>query len=224
MQVLRVGAEPGPGVVPEQPRVLPRSAAASARPGALSAGGRSGRSGIRGRAPGRPSAASAVARARPAQRLLDPAQRPLVALEQLDLELVERAGHALRVEHRDRVVGDLGARRANALAARAEPGDRDELPAPGHCREQCASSAGGRPPTLLLQLQSCRAVGKLELPEALSVLHAVAEREAAPREPVVGRVVVGRDEDARLDRLAAELGELERVAGGQFQLALDRFA
>ena len=39
---------------------------------------------------------------------------------------------------------------------------------------------------------------------------------AATREPVVGRVVVRGDEEAGLDRLAAELGQLELLAARSF--------
>jgi hypothetical protein len=52
----------------------------------------------------------------------------------------------------------------------------------------------------------------------------VPQGDAAAREPVVGGVVVGRGEQARLDRLAAELGQLERTCRLQLHLAFDRLA
>ena len=62
---------------------------------------------------------------------------------------------------------------------------------------------------------------KLQLPKSLAVLDPVAQRDPAPGEPVVIGVVVGRDEEPWLDRLAAQLGQLERLAGPELHLALD---
>ena len=87
--------------------------------------------------------ALAVGGAASPQRFLEPAKRLLVAVEQLDLELVEAAGHALVVQDRDRVVDDLGAVGADALAPCAQAGDRLQ-PRPLRCPARSASrSAGG---------------------------------------------------------------------------------
>ena len=56
--------------------------------------------------------------------LLDPPQRLLVTVDQLDLELLEAAGDTLVVEDGDRVVDDLGAVDQDAFAAGAKPSYR----------------------------------------------------------------------------------------------------
>src|SRR5206468_5946794 len=74
------------------------------------------------------------------------------------------------------------------------------------------------------ELEAGGTVRGLELPETLAVLDAMAQREPVAREPVVGRVVVGRDEEARLDRLSAQLGECEVLPGRELDLPLDGLA
>ena len=56
------------------------------------------------------------------------------------------------------------------------------------------------------------------------MLDPVPQRDAASREPVVGGVVVRRDEDPGLDRLAPELGQPELACRPELHLALERLA
>ena len=162
--------------------------------------------------------------ARPAQLLLEPAQRSLVAVEQLDLDLAEAAGDVLALEHGDAVVDDLGAAGADPLAAGAQAGDGDEL---GAAEVGAAAGRPSRPAAARAaprSSSSSRAASarQLQLPEPGAVLDAVPERDAVPREAQVGGVVVGGDEDARRQPLAAELGQDESLARGQLDLALER--
>ena len=147
------------------------------------------------------------------ERLLQPAQRLLVPVEELDLELLEAPRHALVVEHRDRVVDDLGSVRADPLAPGAKARDRQQLGAAQVTGEQ-PEQLGRRlhRGAFSLELEPRPGLRQLQLPEALAVLHPVPQRDPAARQPVVGAVVVGRDEEARLDRLAAELGQAKRFA------------
>lgn len=157
-----------------------------------------------------------------AQRLLDPFQRLLVALEQLHLELVEAARDLLILEHRHAVVHDLGAVRADAGAPRAQARDGHEL---------VAAHVGAQHPEQLvrrrsrtaghLELEPREPARELQLPETLPVLDPVAQRDAVLGEPVRPCVVVGRDEDARLERVAAQLGQLEGAVGLQLHLAFE---
>ena len=145
-----------------------------------------------------------------AELLLDPPQRLLVAVEQLDLQLLEAAGDALVVEDGDGVVHDLSAVGPDALTAGPETRDRQQRGAAKVSDEQPQHVFRRRArPALGLELEPRVAPQQLQLPEPLPVLDPVPQRDAATREPVVGRVVVGRDEDTRLDRLAAELGQPE---------------
>ena len=94
--------------------------------------------------------------------------------------------------------------------------------APRRCpRRSASSSPGARPASRLLQLEPGAPLRQLQLPETLAVLDPVAQRHAAAREAVVGGVVVGRDEQPRLDRLAAELGQPELARRTQLHLPLD---
>ena len=138
----------------------------------------------------------AVRRAGAAELLLDPPQRLLVAVEQLDLELLEAAGDALVVEDGDGVVHDLGAVGPDAFTAGAETRDRQQRGAakvsdeqPQHVVRRRAGPARG------LELEPRVALRQLQLPEPLPVLDPMPQRDAATRKPVVGRVVVGRDEE-----------------------------
>ena len=84
-----------------------------------------------------------------------------------------------------------------------------------------SSSAGGAAGRAgFLQLEPGLPRRQLQLPETLAVLEAMAKRHAPAREPVVEGVVVGRDEEPRLDRLAAELGQREVLAGTKLHLSL----
>ena len=71
---------------------------------------------------------------RAAQRLLQPAQRVLVAVEQLDFQLPEAARHPLVVEHGNRVVDHLDASGANDLPAGPQPRHRHERLCTQECR------------------------------------------------------------------------------------------
>ena len=170
-------------------------------------------------------AALTVRGAGAAELLLDPPQRLLVTVEQLDLELLEAAGDALVVEDGDRVVDDLGAVGPHAFTAGAQTRDRQQRRAAKVRDEQFQHVVRRRArPALGLELEPRLALRQLQLPEPLPVLDPVPQRDAAAREPVVGRVVVGGDEEAGLDRLAAELGQLELARRPQLHLALERLA
>ena len=127
VQLLRVGAEPRTRVVGEHALGLLPDAGAQRR-GARGVVGLADRLGLEVEVERledlRP--AFAVRRSGAAELLLDPPQRLLVAVEQLDLELLEAAGNALVVEDGDRVVDDLGAVGPHALAAGAQARDRQQ--------------------------------------------------------------------------------------------------
>ena len=161
--------------------------------------------------------------ARLAQLLLEPPQRALVAVEQLDLDLAEPAGDVLALEHGDAVVDDLGAVGEDPLAARAQAGHRDELGAAEVGRQE-RQHLGRRPGRRArqLELEPRRLARQLQLPEPGPVLDAMPEGDAVPRQPEVLRVVVGGDEDARREARAAELREYEALSGGKLDLALER--
>ena len=128
------------------------------------------------------------------------------------------------VEDGDGVVDDLRAVRANSLAPRAQARDRRERGAAevaGQQHEQVFRRRLGR--TGMLELQPRQTARELQLPQPLAVLEPVSQRHSSAREAVVRRVVVGRDEEARLDRLTAELGQAELLARTELHLALDRF-
>ncbi len=113
----------------------------------------------------------------------------------------------------------------DALAAGPEPRDRQQRGATKVGDEQFQHVVRWRArPAVGLELEPSVAPQQLQLPEPLPVLDAVPQRDAATREPVVGRVVVGRDEETRLDRLATELGQLELACCPQLHLPLERLA
>ena len=146
VQALGVGAEPGTGIVREQPSVLRSEGTRQVHRGARAGGRlvRVERIGEIERAEElRP--ALAVEGAGPPERLLEPAQRPLVSLDQLDLELVERARHPLSVEDRDDVVHDLRAVDPQPVAARPQPRHRHE-PGAADERGQEVGDVGRRRP------------------------------------------------------------------------------
>src|SRR5207245_902415 len=70
----------------------------------------------------------------------------------------------------------------------------------------------------LLDLQAAVLGRELELPERVAVLDAAADRDAHPGERPSRHVVVGRREDAALERLAVEFGE--DVSGRRLELDL----
>ena len=131
--------------------------------------------------------------------LLQPAERLVVASDELDLELAKSPGHSLPFHHRDRVVDDLRAVGSDDLAARSQPGDRDELAAAEIADEQRDELEGrtcGR--TGLLELDPVAAtLRELELPEPDPALHPVSQGDAVTGEHEVFGVVVRRSEDAR---------------------------
>ena len=117
------------------------------------------------------------------------------------------------VEHGDRVVDDLGAVGPDALTAGAQARDRRERRPPQVSDQQSQQLVRRRRRRSRdLELEPREPARQLQLPEPLAVLEPVAERDAPPGKAVVGRVVVGRDEEPRLDRLAAELGQREVLA------------
>ena len=118
---------------------------------------------------------------------------------------------------------DLGAVGPDAFAASTETRDRQQHGATKVSDEQFQHRRSGGEPGPPSASSSSRAIAlqQLQLPEPLPVLDPVPQRDAATRESVVGRVVVGGDEDARLDRLAAELGQLELARRPQLHLALE---
>ena len=102
-----------------------------------------------------------------AQLLREPAQRLLVAVDQLDLDLAEAARDPLALEHGDAVVDDLGALGEDHLAAGAEPGDRHERRA-AQVRRQQVDELGRRTRgrAAQLELEPGRVARQLQLPEA----------------------------------------------------------
>ena len=129
------------------------------------------------------------------------------------------------VKDGDGVVHDLSAVGPDAFTAGAETRDRQQRGAakvsdeqPQHVVRRRAGPARG------LELEPRVALRQLQLPEPLPVLDAVPQRDTATRKPVVGRVVIGRDEDTRLDRLAAELGQPELFSSPELHLSLERLA
>ena len=106
--------------------------------------------------------------------LLDPPQRLLVAVEQLDLEFLEAAGHALVVEDGDCVVDDLGAVGPHALAPGAQARDRHQGGAAKVSDEQVHHFVRRRAgPALGLELEPRVVPQQLQLPEPLPVLDPV---------------------------------------------------
>ena len=158
-----------------------------------------------------------------AQLLGEPAERLLVAVDQLDLDLAEALGDPLALEHRDAVVDDLGALGQDHLAAGAQAGDGHERRAAevrGQQVDELCRRAGGR--AAELELEPGRVARQLQLPHPGAVLDAMPKRDPVPREAQVGGVVVGRDEDPRRHPATAELGEHEALFRGKLDLALER--
>ena len=157
------------------------------------------------------------------QLVRDRTQLLRLTLLQLDLDLDELFDDAERVHDRDVVDRHLGrtavARHERSVPARAQLGDRRYRSVPEVRDEQLRDRLRRScRPTHLLELEPGVAGRKLELPEAPSPLRAPAQRDPGVRQRAVGRVVVDRGEDPRLERLPAQVGELE--AFGRVQLAL----
>ena len=129
----------------------------------------------------------------------------------------------MRVHHRDLVDGDLGSRAVArdelAAAARPQLRDRRDRTVAEMRREQRLHLLRrlGRP-ARLLQLEAEAVRRQLQLPDAAAALGAPAERDPRARERVAGHVVVDGREHARLERAAAQRGELEAVR--RLELAL----
>jgi uncharacterized protein len=155
------------------------------------------------------------------EHLLQAPQRALIAIDELDLDLMEAFDDALPLEDSDRVGHDLGAVDANALSLGSQTRDGADvsLAEVGNEKRQHRLGRASRRPCLL-ELQSRGPLWQLELPEPCAVLDAVPERDAVPRKHVVRSVVVGRDEGSLGKPLAAQLGQLEPLGRRQLDLAL----
>ncbi len=160
------------------------------------------------------------------QGAVDPFQPLLVALDQLDLELAERA-EALAVvvdaDGVDRHVRDgaLVVPDPHARALRAERGDGGER-RPAKVRGQqlddvrrCVAGTAGH-----LELEARRSARQLQLPDALAVLDAAAERHSCLRKPEVRRVVVDGRQRASRERATGELRQPEGALHGELELTL----
>ncbi len=162
-----------------------------------------------------------------AEGLLDLAERGLVPVEQLDLELAETAEHLPAVEQRHGVDDHVGDRarqapHADAGAARAERRHRGRLVAPcvrGHQLTHLVGGVSG--PARHFQLQAGGAPRELELPGTPPPLGATPQRDAGAGQPIVRRVVVRRGEDPGRQPIAGQGGEPEAGADGELQLALE---
>ena len=105
------------------------------------------------------------------------------------------------------------------VAARPQLGDRCDRCSALVRPQQRAQGVGRADRTArLLELEARVIARQLELPDALAALGPAAQRDARARERAVGRVVVDGREDARLERLAAEVRELP--AGRRLELLL----
>ena len=217
-----------PSRVPGSCRSSWRTCSSSATPSAASAGASGGGVGAGGRNVElerpeelRPELGGRC-RTRAAKLLREAAERVLVAADELDLELAEATGDALADEDGDGVLDDLGAVREDSLPPRLQARDRHHL-ATAEVRDEKPEHLDRRPRGRagLLELDPRGTTGELQLPEPRTVLHAAPERDPVPCEREVGRVVVGGDERAQRQQLAAELGKHEPRARLELQLPLD---
>ena len=157
------------------------------------AGSPSARTCLGGKSPAR-GAGLAAARPRPCRAAC---RQPCLAL---DLDLAEPAGDLPAVEHRDRVVGDLGEHAVVGVAQLVRPAHACAARRPGPAaRPGCTavtsatSSAGGVPggPAREISWRTPGApVGSLTV-HGSRVAAAVAQRGAGAGQPQVGGVVVG---------------------------------
>ena len=144
-------------------------------------------------------------------RLPDRAERLVLSLDELHLGLVEAADDPALVEDGDGVVDDLGraaaVRDTHAFSSRLQLGDRREVAPADERGRRSAISLGGRagPPGASISRRAAPS-RELELPGP-PVLDPAPQRDPDRHEPVLGSVVVGRREDAQLERLAGEVGE-----------------
>ena len=168
---------------------------------------------------GRSARVSAPARC---ELLLEATQGALVPLEELHLELAKAPCHALAVEHRNRIVDDLRAACAHTLTARPEArhGHGRATAQEGHQQTGQLLGWPRRRPGRL-ELDPCGTVRELQLPEPRAVLDPVPEGDAVPGEHEVRGVVVRGDEDARRQRLTAQLRHHEIGRRDELQLVLD---
>ena len=120
---------------------------------------------------------------------------------------------------------DLGTVGPDAFATCPETRDRHQRGTTKLSDEQFQHVIRWRAgPAVGLELEPRIASQQLQLPAPLPILDPVSQRDAAAREAIVGRVEVRGDEETGLDRLAAELGELELACCPQLHLALERLA
>ena len=168
------------------------------------------------------------ARTKAAQELAEPVEIAFVAVDELDLELAERTRLPLALEHVDGIHRDVGewppvVGDAVAGASRPQRGDRRERPMPKVRGKQAPQVVGrtGRAAGRLELLTSVLA-RELQLPAGEAVLDASAQREPTAQQRLRRRVVVGRSEEARLERLAEIRRQLERRIRVELQLALER--
>ena len=155
--------------------------------------------------------------------LAELAQRAAVARDQLDLDLGEAVRDAAALHHLDGVVHDLGQR----VVGPVEPDDRPRRPQLRDGRELAAEQGRAeqrgdlrrrRRPAARLELEPAGGARELQLPDALAVLRAAAQRDPEPRERAVAGVVVDGGEDARLGGLSAQ--RLERELRRRLELQL----
>ena len=230
VQLLRVAAEPRTGIMREDGTILSferRLVMLGRRrvlPGGLGLGGH-----LAAESPEELRSPVAVRGAGLPQGAIDPFQPLLVALDQLDLELSERA-EALAVvvdaDGIDRHVRDgaLVVPDPHARALRAKRGDGGER-RPAKVRGQqlddvrrCVAGTAGH-----LELEARRSARQLQLPDALAVLDAAAERHSCLRKPEVRRVVVDGRQRASRERATGELRQPEGALHGELELTLQGF-
>ena len=154
-----------------------------------------------------PRAAIARAGAGRAQLLLEMRYQGVApGREALDPHLRERTHDQVAVEDVHAVVHDLGGRlaavvHAHGAAQDVQFGDAPQRLVPQVRAHERGGFGGHRGVVgLPLELETRPARGQLELPDVVSAVRAAPERDAMPREPEVGGVVVGRSQALRLDR------------------------
>ena len=225
VQLLDVGAEPRARVVREDARgLLAQAGAERRRRGSVL--GRLGhiRHGSRGRAPGRPSACSRRRR-RPARRSAFSIRRSVFSSPSSSST---SSSSKLRVTRWwsstatvSWTISAPSARTPSRRVRRRAIGfSRAPLRCPARSASRSAGGAAGR-----AGLSPARAAPS---PPAASAARGPCRSRARWRSVTPRRasrwssgVVVGRDEEPRLDRLAAELGQREVLAGAKLHLSLD---
>jgi hypothetical protein len=143
---------------------------------------------------------------------VDAVERLLRAVDELGLDLGEGLDDRLAIEDGDLVEGDLDAVDTAPVAARPQCRDRLQLAIVQDSGERPRDRARrSRRPAGLLELDPCVGDWDLQLPDARTVLGAPPKRDPGPEEPAIGRVVIRRGEDVRLERPASEPIELDPV-------------